>query len=204
MSFTIIRHATMVNEGRSFPGDVVIRDGKFERVAEKGIEGGIGGNAEVIEADGMYLLPGMIDDQVHFREPGLTHKAEIQTESRAAVAGGMTSFMEMPNTNPQTVTQERLEEKFGMAEKTAHAPAEGFRINNRGYIREGYRADLVLVKKDPWTVSAENILYKCGWSPFEGQTFQYAIDRTFVNGQCVYANQRVNDLVAGEALTFSQ
>ena len=74
-----------------------------------------------IDASGQYLFPGIIDDQVHFREPGLTHKANIYTESKAAVAGGITSYMEMPNTNPQTLTQELLEQKFKIAEEDSIA-----------------------------------------------------------------------------------
>src|SRR5690606_21697422 len=76
---------------------------------------------QLIDAEGKYLLPGVIDDQVHFREPGLTHKATIATESRAAIAGGITSFIEMPNTNPQTTTIKKLEEKFDIAAGTSHA-----------------------------------------------------------------------------------
>jgi dihydroorotase len=78
-------------------------------------------NVEIIDASGLYLVPGAIDDQVHFREPGLTHKGEIASESRAAVAGGVTSFMEMPNTNPQTVTQELLEKKYRRAAEVSPA-----------------------------------------------------------------------------------
>lgn len=448
MSFTVIQNATIVNEGRSFIGDVVLRDSRIERIAEGGInQSELDANATIFDASGMFLLPGMIDDQVHFREPGLTHKAEIRTESRAAVAGGITSFMEMPNTNPQTVTQQKLSEKFDIAaacspanysffmgatndnldevlatdasnvcgikifmgsstgnmlvdnqatlanifaktrlliathcedeqtirgnsaiykqrygdnvpwrchpeirnveacyksssfavdlakkhdtrlhilhistekethlfrndiplrdkritaeacihhlwfsdadydskgalikwnpavkssddragvlkalldnridilatdhaphtieekngnywtapsggplvqhalvallemveqgkismqrvvEKMAHAPAECFQIKERGYIREGYKADLVLVKKAPWTVAPENILYKCGWSPFEGQRFQYKVEKTFVNGHCVYEDDTVQEILAGEALTFAR
>ncbi len=448
MSLKVIKNATIVNEGRFFLGDVVVNNDRIERVAEEGLsEQDLDQNAEIIDATGMYLLPGMIDDQVHFREPGLTHKAEIRTESRAAVAGGITSFMEMPNTNPQTVTQERLAEKFAVAaacspanysffmgatndnldellatdkqhvcgikifmgsstgnmlvddhatlenifgktglliathcedeqtirnnsaaykerfgddvpwrhhpdirsteacylsssfavelakkhdtrlhilhisseretylfrndiplkdkritaeacihhlwftdadydakganikwnpavktaedrdgvwkavldnridiiatdhaphtieeksgnywtapsggplvqhalvalfelmeqgripleriaEKAAHSVAECFQLRERGYIREGYKADLVLVAKSGWTVSKDNLLYKCGWSPFEGQEFQYRIDKTFVNGTCVYKDGQVQEVLAGEALTFSR
>jgi dihydroorotase len=111
MQTTIIRNATIVNEGLITYGDVLIKNGKIERVGAK-LE--VRENAKELNAEGMHLLPGVIDDQVHFREPGLTHKADLFTESRAAVAGGITSFMEMPNTIPNTLTQELLEEKYAL------------------------------------------------------------------------------------------
>lgn len=108
MSSILIKSATVVNEGRTFVSDVLVKDGLIEEIAPA-----IGKKADrEINAEGLHLLPGCIDDQVHFREPGLTHKAEIYTESRAAVAGGITSFMEMPNTVPNTITQELLEDKY--------------------------------------------------------------------------------------------
>lgn len=108
---TIIRNATVVNEGRTFGATVVV-DGQFVvDVVEDGMIHTLPGD-HVIDATGKYLLPGVIDDHVHFREPGLTHKADIGAESRAAAAGGVTSYMEMPNTVPQTTTLEALEEKF--------------------------------------------------------------------------------------------
>ncbi|WP_256012544.1 dihydroorotase [Desertivirga xinjiangensis] len=111
MSSTIIKSATIVNEGRQYTADVFVKDGY---IAQIGAELNIAADLE-INAEGKYLLPGCIDDQVHFREPGLTHKAEIFTESRAAVAGGITSFMEMPNTVPNTVTQQLLADKYSIA-----------------------------------------------------------------------------------------
>jgi dihydroorotase len=108
----LIKHARMVNEGRIFDGDLAIRDGRIEHI---GTDIAADNAAEVWDADGAWLLPGMIDDQVHFREPGLTHKGGIWSESRAAVAGGITSFMEMPNTLPPTVTLEALEDKYPIA-----------------------------------------------------------------------------------------
>lgn len=115
----LIKNANIVNEGKIFNGDVLIEG---DRIAE--IEESISPKSSktlVIEADGLYLLPGMIDDQVHFREPGLTHKATIETESKAAIAGGITSFIEMPNTVPQATTLEVLEEKFTRASETSWA-----------------------------------------------------------------------------------
>ena len=120
MSTLFIKNATIVNEGEEFVGSLVVKSGKIEDVF-KGDVSFSDKNAEVIDATGLHLLPGMIDDQVHFREPGLTHKANIRTESRAAVAGGITSFMEMPNTNPQTTTHAELENKFNIASKDALA-----------------------------------------------------------------------------------
>lgn len=111
MPAILIKAATIVNEGQIFVADLYIRDGIIQKIAPQLTE-----RAEIeIDAEGQYLLPGLIDDQVHFREPGLTHKADIWHESRAAVAGGTTSFMEMPNTVPNTLTQSLLQEKFDIA-----------------------------------------------------------------------------------------
>lgn len=107
----IIKNARIVNEGKVFSSDVLIKNGRIEKIASE-ISAP---NAEVINAENNFLLPGMIDDQVHFREPGLTHKADIYTESKAAVAGGITSFMEMPNTVPNTLTQALLQDKYDLA-----------------------------------------------------------------------------------------
>ncbi len=112
MAKILITGATIVNEGQRKVQDVLIEDGLISRIATH-IEAP--SSAEVIQAKGLHLIPGLIDDQVHFREPGLTHKANIATESRAAVAGGITSFMEMPNTVPNTLTQELLQEKYDKA-----------------------------------------------------------------------------------------
>ena len=114
----LIRNARIVNEGQTVEGDVFIKDGRIARIG-----GSLKAEAGSIDIDaaGKYLLPGVIDDQVHFREPGLTHKANIYTESRAAVAGGTTSFMEMPNTIPNALTQELLEDKYEIARNTSLA-----------------------------------------------------------------------------------
>ena len=109
-----IKNATLVNEGETFRASVFVKDGKIDRII-KGEEPFGCGSETVIDAKGKYLLPGLIDEHVHFREPGLTQKADLYTESRAAVAGGVTSFMDMPNTNPQTVTQALLQQKFDLA-----------------------------------------------------------------------------------------
>ncbi len=119
MKSVLIKNANIVNEGEIIKGDVLVQDGLIAEIAES--ISMKSAQTVVIDADGCYLLPGMIDDQVHFREPGLTHKATIETESKAAVAGGITSFIEMPNTIPQATTIELLEEKFDIAAKTSWA-----------------------------------------------------------------------------------
>jgi dihydroorotase len=443
-SSVILRSATIVNEGKQQVADVYIKDGIIQKIGANlsAVE-----NTQEYNLEGKYLLPGCIDDQVHFREPGLTHKANIGTESRAAVAGGITSFMEMPNTVPNALTQELLEDKYVIAsntsianysffmgasndnldevlktdgknvcgvkifmgsstgnmlvdreqtleglfakvppmliathcedeatikaniekykaiygedvpvelhptirseeacyissslavrlakkfntrlhilhistakelelfdntlpleqkmitaeacihhmwfsdeeyktkgnfikwnpavktandrdaifqgvldnkidviatdhaphtleeksqsyfkapsggplvqhalqamlekvkqgkisiervvEKMAHAPAILFKIENRGFIREGYFADLVVVDAVPQTVSKDNLLYKCGWSPFEGTTFSHSIVKTFVNGNLVFDNGKIIEGTTGARMTFN-
>lgn len=118
MNQTLIVNATLVNEGRRFAADLLIRGARIERIAAR-ISAPAG--AQVVDAQGKLLLPGLIDDQVHFREPGLTHKGDLASESAAAVAGGTTSFFDMPNVVPQTVTRERLAEKYALAQNRCHA-----------------------------------------------------------------------------------
>jgi dihydroorotase len=441
----LIQNATIVNESKIFKGDVLIENEIITKISSK-IKPPK--NVEIINADGKYLIPGFIDDQVHFREPGLTHKANIATESRAAIAGGITTFIEMPNTVPQATTQDLLEDKFKIAavdsyanysfmfggtndnleellktdpkkvagiklflgsstgnmlvdneeilekifsstkmiisvhcedegtirkntaiykekygddiplkyhplirseaacylssskaielakktgarlhifhlstekethlfrndipleekqitsevcihhlwfsdkdyeekgthikwnpavktekdrlglwkallddridvlatdhaphtldeknnnylnapsggplvqhaiiallekvkegvipiekavEKMSHNPAKLFQIEKRGFIKEGYFADIVLIDTNkPQTVSKDNILYKCGWSPFEGTTFSSTITHTFVNGHLIYNNGVFNDTVKGKRITFNR
>ncbi len=439
----LLKSATIVNEGKQILADILIKNGIIEKIS-----GNISAeeNIQVIDLEGKFVLPGCIDDQVHFREPGLTHKADIATESKAAVAGGITSFMEMPNTVPNALTQKLLQDKYEIAarsssanysffmgasndnldevlrtdarnvcgvkifmgsstgnmlvdnertlenlfrnvppmliathcedettirsniekyraiygenipielhpiirdedacyissslavkmakkfntrlhvlhistekeialfdnsiplekkmitaeacihhlwfsdedyaqkgnlikwnpavkkasdraaifqavldnkidviatdhaphtleekqqsyfnapsggplvqhalqamlekmeqgmismerivEKMAHAPAILFHIEKRGFIREGYFADLVVVDKKQTTVTRDALLYKCGWSPFEGTTFSYTIDKTFVNGNLVYSNGKISSSVFGQRMLF--
>lgn len=444
MARYLLKNALIINEGKRFESDLLIVNQRIEKIASSISDD----TAEVIDLNGKWLIPGMIDDQVHFREPGLTHKGNIYTESRAAVAGGITSFMEMPNTKPNAVTQKLLQDKYDIAkesaianysffmgatndnieevlktdpkhvcgvkvfmgsstgnmlvdnettltgifskcdmliathcedeatvrrnleiykekygeempikyhpeirdaeacylssslavnlakkfdtrlhilhlstakemelfrndiplaekritaeacvhhlwfsdkdydekgtfikwnpavksqtdqdavwealnddridilatdhaphtleeksnnyfnapsggplvqhavlailekakegkisleravEKMCHAPAECFHVEERGYIREGYFADLVIVDPErKVTVSKENVLYKCGWSPFEGFTFNHAIDTTFVNGNIVYTNDKVVEGNTGMRMTFDK
>ena len=441
----LLKNGMVINEGKTFSSDVLIVNDRIEKMAQN-IHGT--GTETEINCEGKYIVPGCIDDQVHFREPGLTHKGEIFTESRAAVAGGITSFMEMPNTVPNALTQELLEDKYVIAskksitnysffmgasndnleevlktndknvcgvkifmgsstgnmlvdnelalnglfskvnmliathcedeatirknielfkqkygedvpmsahplirseeacylsssravalakkhgtrlhilhistakevglfdahtplsqkkitaeacvhhlwfsdkdydekgvfikwnpavktardregiwqgvlanaidviatdhaphtleekagkyfqapsggplvqhaliamfekakegkiskerviEKMAHAPAQLFAVENRGYVREGYFADLVIVDPNKsTTVTKENLLYKCGWSPFEGVSFSHSIDSTFVNGNMVYNNGKINNLTSGHRLLFNR
>lgn len=151
MSSILIKSATIINEGKSFQGDLLIKDGVISKIA-----GQIDQPADkVINAEGLHLFPGCIDDQVHFREPGLTHKADIFTESRAAVAGGITSFMEMPNTVPNTLTQELLADKYEIASKTSAANYSFFMGAGNDNLEE-------VLKTDPRTV--------CGIKVFMGSS----------------------------------
>ena len=143
---TLIKNASIVNEGIIFTSDVLIEEDKIREISEN-----IETKADItIDATGKYLIPGVIDDQVHFREPGLTHKANIYTESKAAIAGGITSFMEMPNTNPQALTQELLEEKFKIAERDSLANFTFFMGVSNNNLEE-------VLKTDPKTVGAIKI-----------------------------------------------
>lgn len=114
----LIKNGTIVNEGRSFLGDLVVNGEQIEEIYEGKAPRGI--YDQVIDASGCFVLPGVIDDHVHFREPGLTRKADIESESRAAAFGGVTSYFEMPNTNPQTTTLEALEDKFALGAQKSH------------------------------------------------------------------------------------
>ncbi len=445
---TLIRNAFIINEGLKYKGSVLINGENIEKIFPHVIPSEFDySGINIVEASGLYLIPGVIDDQVHFREPGLTHKGDLTTESRAAVAGGVTTYMEMPNTIPQAITQELLEEKYKRASKVSaanysfymgttnnnleevlktdpekvcgikifmgsstgnmlvdndntlseifkntptliathcedeatiqknieiargrygesvpisrhahirsdeacyissskavnlatkfntrlhilhlstekemslfssgkvedkkitaeacvhhlwfderdyiklgtrikwnpsiksikdkeaiwealladkidviatdhaphtleeknnsyfkapsggplvqhslvamlemskkgfisvekviqkmcHAPADLFRVKGRGYIREGYFADLVLVDPNQgWVVSPDNILYKCGWSPFDGVEFSHKIISTFINGELAYSNEKVIDHVPGKRVMFTK
>ena len=143
MNTTLIKNAQIVNEGVIFQGDLLI-EGDF--ISKIGSDLKAPAHAKIIDAKGKYLLPGAIDDQVHFREPGLTHKATIGSESRAAVAGGITTFIEMPNTVPQATNQQLLQDKFNIAEKTSYA--------NYSFMFGGTNDNLEeLLKTDPKTVA---------------------------------------------------
>jgi dihydroorotase len=143
---TLIKNAKLVNEGQVYKADVLIENQTIKKVLPK-----IKIDADtIIDAKGLFLLPGLIDDQVHFREPGLTHKGNIYTESKAAVAGGITSFMEMPNTSPQALTQKILEEKYLIASKNSIANYSFFMGVSNENLEE-------VLKTDPKKVAAIKI-----------------------------------------------
>jgi dihydroorotase len=138
MPSILIKSATIVNENKQYIADILVKDGLIERIGEQ-----MGVSADqVINAEGMHLFPGAIDDQVHFREPGLTHKADIYSESRAAVAGGITSFMEMPNTVPNTLTQELLADKYAIAANKSLANYSFFMGASNDNMDEVLRTDI--------------------------------------------------------------
>lgn len=133
MKRILIENAVIVNEGRKVPGSVVIEGEKIAEILVNGQTVAMPCD-ETIDASGCYLLPGAIDEHVHFRDPGLTHKADITTESHAAAAGGVTSIMDMPNTNPQTTTLEALDEKLALlAEKSSVNFSCYFGATNNNY-----------------------------------------------------------------------
>lgn len=150
---TLIKNAIIINQNKTFKGSVLINDRMIEKIFRE--EDEIPDVKNTIDAAGNYLLPGVIDDQVHFREPGLTHKADIYTESGAAVAGGVTSFMEMPNTNPQTTTIEALKNKFEIGERDSLANYSFYMGATNDNLKE-------VLKADPKTV--------CGVKVFMGSS----------------------------------
>ena len=134
---TLFREAHIVNEGEVVVGDVLVMGDRIAKVG-KNLEAD---DAEIVNAKGMWLMPGIIDDQVHFREPGLTHKAELSTESKAAAAGGVTSFMEMPNTVPQALTQRLLEDKYERAAEVSAVNYSFFMGASNNNIEEVLKTD---------------------------------------------------------------
>lgn len=138
MSKLLIRNARLVNEGQIIETDVLIEDGFIAQIKSGQSDAYVD---QIIEANGQYLLPGVIDDQVHFREPGLTHKATIKSEARAAVAGGVTSFMEMPNTVPNALTQDLLADKYAIAAQTSLANYSFFMGASNDNLDEVLRTD---------------------------------------------------------------
>jgi dihydroorotase len=189
MKRILIRHANIVNEGKIMRGDVFIKEGMIFIVG--GDLSGYEADLE-IDAEGKYLLPGLIDDQVHFREPGLTHKADIYTESKAAAAGGITSFMEMPNTLPQTTTLELLEEKFSLASEKSLANYSFYLGATNDNIEE-------IKKVDPAKV--------CGIKVFQGSSTgnmlvdnQESLRQIFQESPILIATHSENDQIIKENL----
>ena len=161
MSTILILNGTLVNEGQIFESDIFIKDGLIDQIGKdlSHIKAD-----KIIDAKGQHVIPGLIDDQVHFREPGLTHKAEIYTESRAAVAGGITSFMEMPNTVPNALTQELLQDKYDIASQRSLANYSFFMGASNDNLEE-------VLKTDPKNV--------CGVKVFMGSsTGNMLVDKT--------------------------
>ena len=150
-SSILIKNAVLVNEAELKEADILIREGRIDKIGSDLSDR----NANVIDAAGLHIFPGIIDDQVHFREPGLTYKADIHSESRAAVAGGVTSFMEMPNTVPNTLTQDLLEEKYQIAQRSSLANYSFFMGASNENIEE-------ILKTDPEKV--------CGLKIFMGSS----------------------------------
>ncbi len=146
MSRYLLKNARIINEGQDFISDLLINGAYIEKIGTSLSDE----TAKVIDLEGKLLLPGMIDDQVHFREPGLTHKGNIRTESRAAVAGGITSFMEMPNTQPNAITQELLADKYAIAAESSIANYSFFMGSTNDNIEE-------VLKTDPATVCGVKI-----------------------------------------------
>jgi len=138
MTKYLIKNGTLVNEGKSLTMDILLQDGIIQKI-DKNITADA--SMEVIDASGLLVLPGCIDDQVHFREPGLTHKGNIASESRAAVAGGITSFMEMPNTIPNALTQEYLEDKYDIAAANSIANYSFFMGASNDNLKEVLKTD---------------------------------------------------------------
>ena len=143
---TLIKNAKIVNEGSIYKSDLLIENQRIKKISKKL---SVKANT-IIDGEGLYLIPGIIDDQVHFREPGLTHKGDIYSESKAAVAGGITTFMEMPNTKPQVLTQKLLEEKFKIAKKRSLANFTFFMGVSNDNLEE-------VMKTDPKNVGALKI-----------------------------------------------
>ena len=152
MASILIKNGLLINENSQRIADIYINEGKIQEISANGISKSAD---KIIDAEGKWVLPGVIDDQVHFREPGFTHKAEIYTEAKAAVAGGVTSYMEMPNTKPQAVTQELLEDKYKIAQERSMANYSFFMGGTNDNVEE-------LLKTNPKTV--------CGIKLFMGSS----------------------------------
>ncbi len=177
----IIKDATLVNEGSSYLASVVVYGDKIDKIIIGKIDDDIikSRQCDIIDAEGMYLLPGAIDDQVHFRDPGLTHKGDIHTESRAAVAGGVTSFMDMPNTVPNTLTQNLLQDKYDIAAEKSMANYSFYMGVSNDNIDE-------VLKTDPKNV--------CGIKAFMGSSTgnmlvnnESSLNRLFAESPCLIA-----------------
>lgn len=188
----LIKNVRIINDGKDFVGHIIIKDELIEYVSSqlpKGLSG-----YQIIDGTGKLAMPGVIDDQVHFREPGLTHKGDIYSESRAAVAGGITSFMEMPNTKPQTVTQSALSDKFKIAEEKSFANYSFYMGATNDNISE-------IVKTDPKNV--------CGIKVFMGSSTgnmlvdnKKALEGIFAEAPCLIATHCEDEATVKANLDF--
>ncbi|NND04819.1 MAG: dihydroorotase [Saprospiraceae bacterium] len=189
MDAFLIKNATLVNEGRIVEGDLLLKNGRIA---------GVGGQLDPsfavkeIDATGLICIPGIIDDQVHFREPGLEEKATIQTESRAALSGGVTTFMEMPNTNPAALTQRLLQDKYDIAERTSFANYSFFMGASNDNIEEIVKTDIKQV---------------CGIKVFMGSSTgnmlvddEQALESIFANSPMLVATHCEDELTIKENL----
>ena len=141
----LIKEVLVINEGKITPSDIYVKNGRIEQIAAS-----IDKKADIeIAGEGRHCMPGIIDDQVHFREPGLTHKSDLYTEPRAAVAGGVTSFMEMPNTKPNTLTQELLEDKYQIAARKSLANHSFFMGASNDNLEEVLKTCLLYTSPSP-------------------------------------------------------
>ena len=146
----IIKNATLVNEGKSFMASVVISGDTIEKITQTFDTDSDYSGYEVIDAEGLLLVPGAIDDQVHFRDPGLTHKGDIASESRAAIAGGVTSFMDMPNTVPNTLTQQLLQDKYDIAAEKSMANYSFYMGVSNDNIDEVLKTNTTSLQRSQW------------------------------------------------------
>jgi len=175
MSETLFINARIVNEGKTFSGELLVQNGRIAKIGQSLSAP----NAQVVDCEGKILMPGVIDDQVHFREPGLTHKAELATESLAAAAGGTTSFMDMPNVKPASLTQELLEERYVLASKKAAVNYSFYMGASNDNLEE-------VLKTDPKTI--------CGIKAFMGSSTgnmlvddREVLDKLFEKAPCLIA-----------------
>lgn len=192
MQSILLRNARLVNRGQILETDVLISKGRISKIQPV-----INGNADIeLDLEGKFVFPGIIDDQVHFREPGLTHKATIASESRAAVAGGVTSFMEMPNVNPPSVTQDLLEEKYQIAARTSMANYSFFMGATNDNLEEVLRTN------------AENV---CGIKIFMGSSTgnmlvdnRSTLDRIFAESPMLIATHCEDEATVRHQMAFYQ
>jgi dihydroorotase len=200
----LLKNACVVNEGTRFNADVLIKNERIEKIAST-----ISANDDMLvyDLDGDYLIPGAIDDQVHFREPGLTHKADIQSESYAAIAGGITTFMEMPNTVPNATTQELLENKYQIAAKTSAANYSFFMGTTNDNYEEVMKTDLKTIcgvkifmgsSTGNMLVDSEQTLSKV-FSNFEGLIATHCEDEATIKANLEHAKS-----IYGEAIPVEQ